>query len=116
MDSPAKEELENPRGPAELEQVRRASKKTPRMKKMPFNVMEHTLVPNHRLLSNEETRKVLSSLKISKDQLPKIKINDPCVKILETPKRPVKEGMVVEVTRTSETAGQSKAYRLVVRR
>jgi DNA-directed RNA polymerase subunit H len=83
---------------------------------MPFNVMEHTLVPKHTLLSDTETKKVLTSLKISKDQLPKIKISDPCVKILETTKRPIKEGMVVEVTRTSETAGQSKAYRLVVRR
>jgi DNA-directed RNA polymerase subunit H len=82
---------------------------------MPFNVMEHQLVPEHRLLSKKETTKVISDLKISKEQLPKIKITDPCIKILSQSEE-VKEGMVVEITRASETAGMSKAYRLIIRR
>jgi DNA-directed RNA polymerase subunit H len=82
---------------------------------MPFNVMEHQLVPEHRLLSKKEATKVISDLKISKEQLPKIKITDPCIKILSQSKE-IKEGMVVEITRASETAGMSKAYRLIIRR
>jgi DNA-directed RNA polymerase subunit H len=82
---------------------------------MPFNVMEHQLVPEHRLLSEKETAKVVSELKISKEQLPKIKITDPCIKILSQ-SQDIEEGMVVEITRLSETAGKSNAYRLIIRR
>lgn len=83
---------------------------------MPFNVMEHQFVPEHRILTEKEAAKVLSELKISKEQLPKIKTSDPCIKILDETKGPVEEGMIVEITRTSETAGRSKAYRLIIRR
>lgn len=83
--------------------------------RMPFNVMEHQLVPEHRLLSEKETKTIVSQLKVSKEQLPKIKIADPCIKILSQTED-VKEGMVVEITRASETAGRSKAYRLIIRR
>ena len=82
---------------------------------MPFNVMEHQLVPEHRLLNEKQVQKVVSDLKISKEQLPKIKFTDPCIKILSQ-NQEVKEGMVVEITRASETAGRSKAYRLIIRR
>lgn len=83
---------------------------------MPFNVMEHQLVPEHRILSEKEAKKILTEIGISKEQLPKIKISDPCIKILNETEGPVKEGMIVEITRTSETAGLSKAYRLIIRR
>jgi DNA-directed RNA polymerase subunit H len=82
---------------------------------MPFNVMEHQLVPEHRLLSEKEAKKVISELGISKEQLPKIKFTDPCIKILNQ-NMEIEEGMVVEITRASETAGKSKAYRLIIRR
>ncbi len=82
---------------------------------MPFNVMEHQLVPEHRLLNEKEAKEVLSKLKISKEQLPKIKTTDPCIKILSQI-TDVKEGMVVKITRASETAGKSEAYRLIIRR
>ncbi|MEE9223314.1 MAG: DNA-directed RNA polymerase subunit H [Thermoplasmata archaeon] len=82
---------------------------------MPFNVMEHQLVPEHRLLSEKEAKKVISDLKISKEQLPKIKFTDPCIKILNQNEE-VKEGMVVKIIRASETAGRSMAYRLIIRR
>ncbi|MCK5292614.1 MAG: DNA-directed RNA polymerase subunit H [Thermoplasmata archaeon] len=82
---------------------------------MPFNVMEHQLVPEHRLLNEKQLQKVISDLKISKEQLPKIKFTDPCIKILGQGQE-VKEGMVVEITRASETAGKAKAYRLIIRR
>ena len=82
---------------------------------MPFNVMEHQLVPEHRLLNEKQVQKVTSDLKISKEQLPKIKFADPCIKILSQ-NHEVKEGMVAEITRASETAGRSKAYRLIIRR
>ena len=38
-----------------------------------FNVLTHTLVPEHHLMSEEEAQQKLSELKITKDQLPKIR-------------------------------------------
>jgi len=83
--------------------------------RMPFNVMEHQLVPEHRLLSQKEADKVISELGISREQLPKIRLTDPCIKILSH-NQEVEEGMIVEITRASETAGRSEAYRLIIRR
>jgi DNA-directed RNA polymerase subunit H len=74
-----------------------------------FNVLEHDLVPEHYLLSDEETKKVLASLKIQKDQLPKIRKGDACIRLLENI-----EG-VVKIVRRSATAETTIAYRLVVR-
>lgn len=47
-----------------------------------FNVLEHNLVPEHYLLSPEDAEKVLAELNITKDQLPKIRRGDACVKLL----------------------------------
>jgi len=83
---------------------------------MKFNVLQHKLVPEHRLLSNEEAQKVLAILRITKDQLPKIKKADPVIHVLEQIHGPIPEGSIVKITRLSETAGVSEAYRLVVGR
>jgi DNA-directed RNA polymerase subunit H len=83
---------------------------------MKFNVMEHRLVPEHHLVLENEEEKVLSGLKISKDQLPKIRRNDPCVQVLEKKHGPIEEGRIIKIVRLSETSGVSVAYRLVVGR
>ncbi|MFQ6127603.1 MAG: DNA-directed RNA polymerase subunit H [Thermoplasmata archaeon] len=83
---------------------------------MKFNVMEHKLVPEHHLISEKEEEKILKSLKISKDQLPKIHRNDPCVQVLESKHGPIEEGRIIKVVRLSETSGVSTAYRLVIGR
>ena len=48
-----------------------------------FNVLEHELVPEHHLLSEKEAEKVLNELRLTKDQLPKIRIADPCIRALD---------------------------------
>lgn len=83
---------------------------------MKFNVLEHRLVPEHRLLSPEEAREVLAKLRVSMDQLPKIKKDDPVIQVLERVHGPIVEGRIIKVTRLSETAGISEAYRLVIGR
>lgn len=78
-----------------------------------FNVLEHNLVPEHRLLSDEEAEAVLSKLKVSKDQLPKIRKSDACIKILERINGEIKEGSIIQITRKSKTAEVAVGYRLV---
>ncbi len=81
-----------------------------------FNVLEHELVPEHHLLSEEEAEAVLSKKGISRDQLPKIRKSDPGIKVLESAHgHPIEEGSVVKIVRKSETAQEFVAYRLVTR-
>jgi DNA-directed RNA polymerase subunit H len=85
-----------------------------------FNVFSHDLVPAHYLLSEEEGKKVLAELSIDKDQLPKIRKSDPCIRLLDTLEqdsgRPaIREGRIVKVVRKSRTADIAIAYRLVIR-
>jgi len=80
-----------------------------------FNVLEHELVPEHYLLKSEEGEKMLSGLKLTKDQLPKIRLSDPCVVVLDKISGAVSEGQIVKVVRRSPTNGVSVCYRLVVR-
>jgi DNA-directed RNA polymerase subunit H len=81
---------------------------------MKFNVLQHKLVPEHRLLADDEAERVLKALRITKDQLPKIKKADPVIQVLERVHGPIGEGRIIKVTRISETAGVSEAYRLVI--
>ena len=84
---------------------------------MRFNVLEHKLVPEHRVLSDKEAEEVLKRLRVTKDQLPKIRRDDPAIQILEKAKKSaIPEGAVVRVTRLSDTAGVTEAYRLVIGR
>ncbi|MHA1310242.1 MAG: DNA-directed RNA polymerase subunit H [Candidatus Helarchaeota archaeon] len=75
-----------------------------------LNVLEHELVPKHRILDKEEAEKLLSKLKIDKSQLPSILVNDPVAKIIGA-----REGDIIEIIRESKTAGTSIAYRHVIR-
>ena len=85
-----------------------------------FNVFCHDLVPAHYLLTDEEVKKILVELKVDKDQLPKIRRTDPCIRLLDALEqekgRPaIKEGRVVKVVRKSPTSDIAIAYRLVIR-
>ncbi len=83
---------------------------------MRFNVLEHKLVPEHRLLSPEEADDVLKGLRITRDQLPKIRKTDPVIRLLEKIHGPIDEGRLIRVLRLNQTAGVSEAYRLVIGR
>lgn len=80
-----------------------------------FNVLEHELVPEHYLISEEEGDKVLKTLRITRDQLPKIRRGDACIRVLENIYGPIEEGRIVKVVRRSPTAETFVAYRLVIR-
>jgi len=80
-----------------------------------FNVLEHELVPEHHLLSESEEKKALAELQLTKDQLPKIRISDPCVATLDQAVGPVEEGRIIKIVRRSPTSGVSVCYRLVIR-
>ncbi|MDR2866128.1 MAG: DNA-directed RNA polymerase subunit H [Methanomassiliicoccaceae archaeon] len=80
-----------------------------------FNVLTHDLVPEHHLLSEEEAEAILLKLKVSRDQLPKIRKTDAGVKVLENIYGPVEEGRIIKIIRDSETAEEFFAYRLVTR-
>lgn len=80
------------------------------------NVMLHDLVPEHTLLSEKEEKVMLKKWKIGSDQLPKIRKDDPVIKVLEEIEGPIGEGRVIKIIRKSESAGMSIVYRLVVER
>ena len=69
----------------------------------------HVLVPEHRILSEEEKKALLDKYKISLNQLPMILSSDPMVKQIGA-----KVGDVIEIKRKSPTAGEALYYRLVV--
>ncbi len=83
---------------------------------MRFNVLEHKLVPEHRLLSPDEADEVLKAKKVTRDQLPKIRKTDPVIRVLEKIHGPIEEGRIVRVMRLNQTAGVSEAFRLVIGR
>jgi DNA-directed RNA polymerase subunit H len=83
---------------------------------VPFNVLSHKMVPVHELLSDEEADKVLKRLKITRDQLPKIKDTDAAIKMLEKAmNRSIPEKSIVRIVRDSQTAEVAEIYRLVIR-
>ena len=74
-----------------------------------FNVLEHELVPDHILMTEEETQELLKKYNITRGQLPKIKSSDVVVKQINA-----KPGDVLKIIRKSLTAGKAVAYRLVI--
>ena len=67
------------------------------------------------VFSEAEAAEVLSKLKMTKDQLPKIRKGDAAIKVLENIKgEPIELGSVIKVVRESETAEEFVAYRVVV--
>jgi len=78
-------------------------------KKDEINILKHELVPKHRILNEEEKKKLLEKYGIKLRGLPRISIKDPVIVAIEA-----KVHDVIEITRKSGTAGETKYYRLVV--
>jgi len=73
------------------------------------NILEHVLVPRHRVLSSEEKEALLKKYNIKPSQLPKMLSSDPVAVAIGA-----KLGDVVEIVRKSPVAGETLAYRVVV--
>jgi hypothetical protein len=78
------------------------------IKRLQFNILEHVLVPKHRIMNDDE----VSSLKIkynilNNDLLPDISRFDPVAQAIC-----LRPGQICEILRPSKTAIQSKYYRI----
>ncbi|MCL4346562.1 MAG: DNA-directed RNA polymerase subunit H [Candidatus Thermoplasmatota archaeon] len=76
------------------------------------------MVPEHRLLNEAEAERILKKLGITREQLPKIRLGDPAIRVLEATakeKGVIQEGKIVEIRRKSKTADTFVAYRLITR-
>lgn len=73
-----------------------------------INITQHTLVPVHSILSEQEATEVLKRFNISTIQLPSITSSDPVVKAIGA-----KPGQVIKIERKSQ-AGKTNYYRYVV--
>ena len=71
-------------------------------------VSKHTLVPEHTLLTDEETEDVLAEYGVRRTDLPKIKVSDPALPEAAT------AGDVLRITRDSRTTDTAVAYRMVI--
>ncbi len=73
------------------------------------NITEHSYVPKHELLNEDEKKALLKRYKITENQLPKILTKEPVAKYLG-----LKRGDVVRIIRDSETAGKYVTYRITI--
>ena len=80
------------------------------MKMYLFNILEHTLVPKHRILSDKRKADVYEQYNIINDsEMPEISRFDPVAKTIG-----IKPGQLCEIIRSSKTSITSKYYRLCV--
>ena len=75
------------------------------------DVLEHEMVPDHQIMSEEEVVELLAIYHVSLEQLPKIYHDDPVVKAIGGD-----IGDVIRIIRDSRTAGRAEAYRLIMKR
>jgi len=80
------------------------------IKRLQFNILEHVLVPDHRVLNNSEVEKIKLRYNIIDDsQFPDISRFDPVAQIIG-----IRPGQVCEIIRPSKTAINAYYYRICV--
>ncbi len=79
-------------------------------KDLMIDKVRHISVPEHELLSEEDTKKVLEEYMIKKREMPKIFISDPISRYYNA-----KVNQIFKITRPSETSGLAPYHRLVIK-
>ena len=74
-------------------------------------ILEHEMVPDHQIMTDEEIQELFFTYNITKEHLPKIYNEDPAVKEIQA-----KIGDVIRIIRESQTAGRAESFRLVVKK
>ena len=74
-----------------------------------FDITQHELTPNYRILSEEEKQGVLDRFHLIENNMPNVLVTDPLACFYG-----VKAGEVVEITKASETNGYNTDYRLCI--
>ena len=80
------------------------------IKRLQFNILEHSLVPNHRVMLDNEVETVMKRYNIKdKTQFPDISRFDPVAQVIG-----LRPGKVCHITRQSKTAIVSDYYRVCI--
>ena len=80
------------------------------IKRLQFNILDHILVPNHRVMKNSEVSEIMKKYNISDiQQFPDISRFDPVAQVIG-----LRPGKVCEITRSSKTAIETKYYRVCI--
>lgn len=78
--------------------------------RLQYNILNHTLVPNHRIMNDNEVAAIMEKYNIlSLEQLPEINRFDPVAKLIG-----IKPKEVCEIKRPSKSAIESYYYRVCV--
>ena len=80
------------------------------LQRLQFNILKHTLVPDHRVLNDDEKNSIFTKYNAKNDsQFPQISRFDPVAQMIG-----LKPGQLCEITRPSKTAITSKYYRICI--
>ena len=74
-----------------------------------IDLLQHSLVPPHRVLPEAEKVALLTKLNVSEFQLPSIRRKDPIIENVKT-----KVGDIIQITRVSKTDSEYPYYRRVI--
>ena len=80
------------------------------IRRLQYNILEHSLVPPHRILSEEEVEDIKIKYNITKlSHLPEISRFDPVAQVIG-----IRPGQVCEIIRSSKTSVTTKYYRVCI--
>ena len=80
------------------------------IKRLQFNILDHTLVPKHRVMKQSEVDIIMKKYNISDlNQFPDISRFDPVAQVIG-----LRPGQVCEITRASKTAIEANYYRACI--
>ena len=80
------------------------------IKRLQYNILEHILVPKHRILLESEVQQIMTKYNINdKIQFPDISRFDPVARVIG-----LRPGQVCHITRPSKTAIEADYYRICI--